>query len=299
MTCNYCRFSVPDGEHRCPHCGRRPNGAGDYAVSAGATALAAVPNLAPPVSVHESSTAQANVPLPEIVSGGLAQASLFPNPPASRNLLFQVFRKPSPRATYAATPVMEPGPRRIPTSAATGNSPPVSQSTLDFLPPAPPGPRKLKTAVEAVIYCSDPVATPLHRLLASSLDTGMVLIAFGIFSAIFYYFAGVLVWDSLTVVVLSLAFTLIALFYGLIWAMSARETAGMNWTHLRLVNFDGFAPDAKSRALRMAGGWLSFCSGTVGLWWALVDEENLTWHDHMSKTFPTFRESNSSFVQQR
>jgi len=21
--------------------------------------------------------------------------------------------------------------------------------------------------------------------------------------------------------------------------------------------------------------------------WALVDEENLTWHDHISKTFPT------------
>ena len=31
---------------------------------------------------------------------------------------------------------------------------------------------------------------------------------------------------------------------------------------------------------------LSACPG-LGLVWALVDEENLTWHDHISKTFPT------------
>ncbi len=190
---------------------------------------------------------------------------------------------------------MEPGPRRVVSSSAA----PVSQSTLDFLPPAPPAPRKLKTTVEAVIYCNDPVAAPIHRLLASALDASMILIAFGIFSSIFYYFAGALIWDSLTILVFGAAFSLIALFYGLIWAMSARETAGMNWTHLRLVNFDGFAPDGRSRAMRVAGGWLSFCSGTIGLWWALVDEENLTWHDHMSKTFPTFQESNGAFVRQR
>ncbi|MDQ6708606.1 MAG: RDD family protein, partial [Acidobacteriota bacterium] len=263
----------------------------------GATALA-VPNFVSPASVHESSTAQANAPLPEIVSRGPAQGSLFPNAPASRNLLFQVFRK-TPRVRYAATPVMEPGPRGTVTLGTISNAPPVSQSTLDFLPPAPAGPRKLKTSVEAVIYCNDPVAAPMHRLIASALDASMILSALGIFSAIFYFLVGTLVWDSLTIVVFGAAFILIALFYGLIWAMSARETAGMSWTHLRLINFDGFPPDARSRALRMAGGWLSFCSGTIGLWWALVDEENLTWHDHMSKTFPTFRESNSSFVQQR
>jgi len=32
---------------------------------------------------------------------------------------------------------------------------------------------------------------------------------------------------------------------------------------------------------------LSLCSLGLGLVWALVDEESLTWHDHISKTFPT------------
>ncbi|MDQ6662965.1 MAG: hypothetical protein M3Z23_01060, partial [Acidobacteriota bacterium] len=144
MTCNYCQFSVPDGEHRCLHCGRRGNAAADTSGSGsgprylGATALA-VPNLTSPASVHESSTAQANAPLPEIVNRGAAQGALFPSVPASRNLLFQVFRKTSPRVTYSAATVMEPGPRRSPTAAAAWKAPNVSQSTLDFLAPAPPG----------------------------------------------------------------------------------------------------------------------------------------------------------------
>jgi hypothetical protein len=37
----------------------------------------------------------------------------------------------------------------------------------------------------------------------------------------------------------------------------------------------------------MASGFLSLAAGGLGLLWALVDEETLTWHDHISKTFPT------------
>jgi hypothetical protein len=34
------------------------------------------------------------------------------------------------------------------------------------------------------------------------------------------------------------------------------------------------------------------------LLWALADEEKLTWHDHMSKTFPTLQESNRVFYRE-
>jgi hypothetical protein len=39
--------------------------------------------------------------------------------------------------------------------------------------------------------------------------------------------------------------------------------------------------------MRQLAGLLSVVSAGLGLVWALVDEENLTWHDHISKTFPT------------
>ena len=42
------------------------------------------------------------------------------------------------------------------------------------------------------------------------------------------------------------------MFYGLIWAIAGRETAGMWCTDLQLITFDGFPLDARSRALRFA-----------------------------------------------
>jgi len=46
----------------------------------------------------------------------------------------------------------------------------------------------------------------------------------------------------------------------------------------------------KNSALALlAAACLSLCSAGLGLIWSLADEEGLTWHDHMSKTFPTIR----------
>ena len=65
------------------------------------------------------------------------------------------------------------------------------------------------------------------------------------------------------------------------------DTAGQKWTRLRLVNFDGQTPTRAQRFYRTASGFLSLMAGGIGLLWGLVDEETLTWHDHISKTFPT------------
>jgi hypothetical protein len=53
------------------------------------------------------------------------------------------------------------------------------------------------------------------------------------------------------------------------------------------VDFDGREPDRDRRGMRQVAGLLSLISAGLGLVWALVDEEKLTWHDHISKTFPT------------
>ena len=85
------------------------------------------------------------------------------------------------------------------------------------------------------------------------------------------------------------AFLFIALFYGFVWVLTGTETAGERWTGLRLINFDGSPIDRRERAVRFAAACLSFCSAGLGVLWSLADEESLTWHDHMSKTFPTIR----------
>jgi uncharacterized RDD family membrane protein YckC len=173
------------------------------------------------------------------------------------------------------------------------------QASLDFIPASPSRGRKLKTDVEAQVFCDQPVATPTHRLVASAIDAAMILIGFGLLSITFEGLGGQFGSGKMFWIGMGATLVLVSLLYGLIWAISGRETAGMRMTDLQLITFDGFQLDARSRALRFASAWLSFCSGGLGLLWAMADEENLTWHDHISKTFPTIREIPGTFVRQR
>ena len=201
-----------------------------------------------------------------------------------------------------AVPLVAPDPVRPQTrKSASARSAAVApeQASLDFVPAAPTTGRTLKTDVPAQIYCDQPVATPTHRFIAGSMDAAMVLLGFGVFVAASALTGGAFGAGKLFWIMLAASFALVSMFYGLIWAIAGRETAGMHWTDLQLITFDGFPLDGRSRASRVASTWLSFCSGGLGLLWAVADEENLTWHDHISKTFPTIREVPQSFVRQR
>ncbi len=167
---------------------------------------------------------------------------------------------------------------------------PDGQGFLDFLPPAPHAPRTLKTSVEAVIYCDAPVATPTHRAVASALDFGIVGAAILVFLVTFFLCGGGIAKMNVGVALgFGGAFLAIAFFYGILWVLTGSETAGGRWTGLRLINFDGTPIDRRERAIRFAAACLSFLSAGLGVLWSLADEESLTWHDHMSKTFPTIR----------
>jgi uncharacterized RDD family membrane protein YckC len=187
---------------------------------------------------------------------------------------------PQPRA---------PKPGAVKTAPRRARRPvPEGQGTLDFLPAQPPQPRTLGTAAEAVIRCDESPATPLHRAVAAAIDWSMVLIAYGLFLLAFRIFGGQFALNKINLMVFGGALVLIALSYGLIWTISGTETAGMYWTYLRLVSFEGFPPDSRHRLMRFLGSCLSV-STVLGLLWSLVDEESLTWQDHISRTFPTPR----------
>ncbi len=173
------------------------------------------------------------------------------------------------------------------------------QGQLDFVPGVPLKARRLKTDVDAQVFCDQPVATPTHRAVASAIDAAVILIGFGVLLGIYSVLGGSFGAGRMLWIGMGAAFTLVTMLYGLIWAIAGRETAGMHFTDLQLITFDGFPLDSRSRALRFASAWLSFCSGGLGLLWAVADEENLTWHDHISKTFPTIREVPGTFVRQR
>ena len=145
----------------------------------------------------------------------------------------------------------------------------------------------LDMRVEAVIYCDAPVALPVHRIIAAAVDASLVLIGLGVFVGTFLLCGGDVVLGKQNIPFFAGVALVLAIFYRFLWCLAAGDTPGMRFAGLRLVNFDGRSPDREQRGLRQVASLLSFLSVGLGLIWALVDEENLTWHDHISKTFPT------------
>ena len=114
----------------------------------------------------------------------------------------------------------------------------------------------------------------------------MVVLAYVLFLAAYAALGGGFTFNKLNVLVFVGALLLIAFTYGGMWALAGRETAGMRWTGLRLITFDGFPLDSRHHGLRFLGSCLSLCAG-IAMLWPLADEEGLSWPDHISNTFPT------------
>jgi uncharacterized RDD family membrane protein YckC len=239
-------------------------------------------------------------------SGAMARAvqrRLFTDQPAPNVIPFETYAPVEPRPRRANRPSTgqegDP-PKRSDPAKARRTKPRVSdaQGSLDFLPAIADQPRTLGTTVEAVIICEAPVAIPLHRAIAAGLDWSMVLIGYGLFLLAFRLAGGQFVPGKSNLLMFGAALVLVAFTYGMFWAIAGRETAGMQWARLRLITFEGFPPEPRQRLLRFAGSCLSF--GTVlGLLWSLADEESLAWQDHISRTFPTPRASESQIFYRR
>lgn len=303
MNCRYCQSWNAEDEHRCCCCGRRLT----TAASASTRQPASRSSHALALEDRPSAlSASAALTLPAANALPVPQKFSFDESPQSNIIPFESF------AAHRIQPLVQPAPERRqaevrkPVSAKSEprrrsvNQPQNDlQPELDFLVPPPQGPRTLKTQVEAVIYCDASVASPKHRAIASALDGGMIFIGFGAFLFTFHLMGGMFHLNRQTIPFFIGVFGTLALFYSMLWIWSGRETLGMRWTKLRLIDFDGLPAARRDRVLRIMGACLSCCAGGAGLLWALVDEEKLTWHDHISKTFPTPLESNSPFFRRQ
>ena len=122
--------------------------------------------------------------------------------------------------------------------------------------------------------------------VAAGFDWSMVLLAYGLFLAVYSLCGGQFLLDKASLLLIGGVLPLLGCMYSLLWAVANTETPGMRWANLRLNTFDGFPPERSQRMMRFAGSCLSLCT-VVGMFWSFLDEESLTWPDHMSETFPT------------
>ena len=278
MKCYRCSTWNSEEEHRCHKCGQRLDGTPPQPVNVGAAAL--------DIRVHEAQpVVPPQTPAPEVTRSipfeRARQASLFAMRDPQK--VVSIGGEVEPRRNSARRRV-EPGVSRRRRSAP----PPPEQGTLEFNTPVHASPRRLRTEVEAVIYCDAPVASPTHRLVAGVIDLSLVLLATALFVFTVYLWSGSVVFAKSTLPYLAVVAASLAMLYEYVWCVANVDSPGLRWTGLRLLNFDGRAPQRRQRRMRMFG-WCLSVSSVLGLVWALVDEEKLTWHDHISKTFPTYK----------
>jgi uncharacterized RDD family membrane protein YckC len=136
------------------------------------------------------------------------------------------------------------------------------------------------------------VATATIRAWAAVIDSLTIIAGLAICLAIFRYAGGRIAYDKHTLSFLAAAILTVPIFYKLLWVFAGRDSLGTQSVKLELVDFDGRKPSRRRRYLRVFGGFVSVLAVGLGLVWALIDEDKLTWHDHISGTFPTFSGEN-------
>lgn len=288
MTCQHCQTWILDDDHRCRRCGRRVKNAPNrispntYPIAATATAPVYEANddaAAEPVAPHNSSP----------IAPPTAQQSLFSTPVSERRVIpFGSLTTPAERESIRLRAADLPRPAPVKTAkvemrrARSRTTRATDQPRLDFQ-----GREEVFTHPQSNIICDAPVAPVGLRMKSAAFDAALMTIACAFVVALFLFAGGQFSLDKHVLPFFALALVTIPLSYKLLWTFAARDTPGMRWAGLRLVDFDGNPPSQSRRYQRLFGGMLSLLAAGIGLIWALVDEDSLTWHDHISATFPT------------
>jgi uncharacterized RDD family membrane protein YckC len=128
-------------------------------------------------------------------------------------------------------------------------------------------------------------ATMVRRLAATVIDGFIVLAALTSFSYIFWRITAMIPPTRLAV-------GTVAVVGGILWAgyqyflvVYCGTSPGLRIAKLRLSHFDGSSVPRKTRRWRVLASILSGLSLGLGYAWCFLDEDQLCWHDRITRTY--------------
>jgi uncharacterized RDD family membrane protein YckC len=136
-----------------------------------------------------------------------------------------------------------------------------------------------------------PVAPIEERRLSGLIDAACLLFACGGFLALFGSLGGHFAFSKLNAAVYAISFAIVYLQYFALFTVFGGTTPGMMLRGLRVVDFSGEEPSPRQLLLRAAGYMLSAGTFFLGFLWVQWDEDELTWHDRISRTYLSSAES--------
>jgi uncharacterized RDD family membrane protein YckC len=177
-----------------------------------------------------------------------------------------------------------------------------SRMVIDVSMPSDTSPAQVQPPLEDTASPQGlyPVASIDDRRLAALVDLGCLLFAYGGFLMLFGSLGGQFTLSKLTAVVYTMTFAIVYLQYFALFTIFGGTTPGMMMRNLQVTSFSGEPPSPRQMLLRGAGYMLSAGTFFLGFLWAMWDEDQLTWHDRLSKTYlstaQTFVDMESSSV---
>jgi uncharacterized RDD family membrane protein YckC len=130
-----------------------------------------------------------------------------------------------------------------------------------------------------------PVATLDQRRSAGLIDTACLAFAYGAFLTLFGSLGGHFTFTKLNTAVYFFTFAFVYLQYFGLFTIFGGTTPGMMIRGLQVATFSGEEPALQHLLMRALGYLLSAGTIFLGFLWALWDEDALTWHDRLSKTY--------------
>jgi uncharacterized RDD family membrane protein YckC len=264
----------------------------------------------PPREVHTRAVAAREVAIQEALVRTAAQTSLpFAEPPSAQP---QESRRSVAVATAVSTATEMTLPLTSPELTPTVNDEEFSFTMAIGRYTAPPntvsdGRMEIDVSIAPKSHHEDaeseeaanvkhyglyPVASMDDRRIAAVIDFACLLFAYGGFMALFSTLGGQFSATKLNAVVYAATFAVVYLQYFALFTIFGGTTPGMMFRGLQVASFSGAPPTPRQYLLRSIGYVASAAAVCAGCAWAWWDEDHLTWHDRISRTYlssPTTR----------
>ena len=130
-----------------------------------------------------------------------------------------------------------------------------------------------------------PVAPLGKRFLAACLDLMVLVVSLALFAGIFLLAGGAARPRPLNFVVGVVVVAIIVFLYFGLFTLLTSATPGLRWLGIEVRKLNGELPSAREAFWRALGYLVSIEALSLGFIWSVIDEERLTWHDRISRTF--------------
>jgi uncharacterized RDD family membrane protein YckC len=129
-------------------------------------------------------------------------------------------------------------------------------------------------------------AAPMsRRLWAGAIDSLLVVTAFAVFAYVYFRITSIMPAPrqaaGISVVLMAIFWTA----YQYLLLVYTGTTPGLKLAHLRLSRFDGTPVPKRIRRWRVLASMLSGLSLALGYAWCFLDEDQLCWHDRITRTY--------------